>query len=574
MFTESFGTGIALSGNLNQAYQIYAQRSAAADAARAAARKKAQEDDEKAIAKVEDIGLKDNNKYTRFYQPLAKKAYADAINKAYEMKTKYPNTWQNMVPELAYNLKSELSGYANASQNQTDLEKLSKEGYIVPQEVLQVFNDPAKYGNIDALRAVSPILEMYGGGVGEDGSVSIYPTKPHNMYEDVSKFNSDKFNFNESITKSGRLVGNVYTYNQSYSVDPGKKDAFTRSLIPDPSVRNTVVAKYQNQLLSLPPDQREMRINELIKSEYDAMGLGSKGVDMGVTSIYEGNQNQNQSKYFSTSDVVKSQYINMRNVSSGDPRRFLGISSKEGDGWVKVMMQAAGENKNLKVPAGFEDYYKNGKVVPYGNPGDVGYVNDIPGGYGFGSPGKKYTFAFDIVASPTGQNGKKMVLRDVYEQNDEGYSVIEIKTGGPDSEEVTVNIPQNYKPSDIFTDESGSPVTFAEIQRRTENRASSGTPIRARMDDNGKKEVLVRFRGKTSNSAYSYWLPLDATMERAVLQNNKQFWGNKSLSDWFGGSNYSQPPVPAPKQQKKQGQIPVKKFVSNTGLDLNGNPIK
>jgi hypothetical protein len=568
------GTGIALSGNLGMMYNVWQSQQAQLASARAAAKKKQDEESEKALAKIEDIGLKDSNKYTRFYQPAAKEAYVKAINKAYELKTKYPNTWQNMVPELAYGLKSELSGYARASENQTSLEKLKSEGYLVPDQLFQVYNNPSMYGNIDALKSLNPVLELYGGSVGDDGSVTIYPTKPHDMAADVAEFNKNKTNFSEGITLAGNLTGNVYKYKSEYSPNDQAVNTWTASRISDPNVRVSVAHKHQGQLLAIQdPIERQKKLNEFISAEASGLGLGNIGSEMGVTSTYVGNAQGEALKYFNASDVHSSQYSNMSPV--GDVRSFLGMSNAGRGEWMDKILLAYGEGKARKVPKELEKFYKDGKVVPYGADGSVSYARDIPGGHGFGMSGKKYTASFYTYKDP--QTGEKsLVLQNMYEQGSDEYTVMELNTGKADATEFTISIP-GYKPTDVFEDESGNPSTFKNIQDITENRAASGKPVRARKDNtNGKVEVLMQFKGRKPGTLHSFWLPSTRDIESAVLQKDKKFWGGRIYSEWLGGAAAPTAPATqtktaAPAKKKSAAQIVKEK---NLSFGPNGESLK
>ena len=571
------GTGIALSGNLGTMYNVWNSQQAQLATARAAAKKKQDEDNEKALAKIEDIGLKDNNKYTRFYQPAAKQAYVNAINKAADMKSKYPNTWQNMVPEIAYSLKSELAGYARASENQMQLEKLSAEGYLVPKQLFEVYNDPSLYGNIDALRSLNPVLELYGGGVGEDGAVSIYPTKPFDMASAVAEFNKNKTNFSENITLAGNLTGNVYKYKSSYTPNDQAKNVWIASQVANPEVRTTVAHKYQGQLLAITdPVERQKKMNELIAAEANGLGIGNIGTEMGVTSTYVGDGQGAETKYFQPSDVHSSQYSNMSSV--GNVRSFLGMGNEGRGEWFEKILLAYGEGKARRVPNELEKYYKDGKVVAYGSDGSVGYARDIPGGYGFGVAGKKYTVSFYTHKDP--QSGeKKLVLQNMYEQGADDYTVVELNTGKADATEFTISVPNTYGPTEMFEDESGNQSTFKNIQNITENRAASGKPIRARKDKDGNIEVLMQFKGKSPGTLHSYWLPSTPDMEAAVLQKDKKFWQGRTYRSWLGEGSApagTKPASVAPAKTTTKKKVSSNQIAKEKGLkfDINGNPIK
>jgi hypothetical protein len=253
------GLSTAFSGKLDRFYQIAQTNAARLAAAKAAADKRAAEDDAKSFAKYKDLAVIDPTKYTPKYLPIAQRATLDLVNGLVEAKRADPNNWTNNAPQLiaAFNEKANFA--YNQSETQRGLEKLGQE-YNIPEKLKAAYN--SNYGDVSDIANLSQDLADYGIIVDQSGAVSGQPYKRFDLNANLKAITSNEDLYipkeNISYDKSGKSVVNM-TLTMKPDVFANTKNAaysspeFISSVRTNPSDR-AVINQRKNQLLTSNPN--------------------------------------------------------------------------------------------------------------------------------------------------------------------------------------------------------------------------------------------------------------------------------------------------------------------------------
>ena len=164
--------------------------------------------EERAMAKLDDFVISDKNNYTQKQLPVAKGAMQDLINKVSEDKTKYPNTWMNMISGRILNAKDKLNQALEQSNIQRDIEKKIDEGYMAPPGMKDMFrNNP---GDMSDYIKNKGFLARFGVSVTDDGQLSGTLSQPVDIEKSFRELKS-----NDDLFKTGTPA---YTDKKGYNV--------------------------------------------------------------------------------------------------------------------------------------------------------------------------------------------------------------------------------------------------------------------------------------------------------------------------------------------------------------------
>jgi len=267
IFDVGAGTSIGFSGNLGDAKNIWRQNQATLQAARKAAADKAAKDDEKAAATVNDFVLKDPNKYTEKYQPIAMQAKVDLMNKVIEAKRANPNNWTNMITPLVLEAQDKVNFALEQSNVQRDIQKKAAEGYMVPKPLLDAYN--TNYGNTDDLIKNAEALKAYGVIVDpKTGSVG------GNVFKQPDESSFYKFvpqDYNSTVSTDGRVDPKTGQFKEvtTTTVKPERFAGTQADILADPAMRTylrTQTPEYTAALAQGKSDEEALKIAALTRS--------------------------------------------------------------------------------------------------------------------------------------------------------------------------------------------------------------------------------------------------------------------------------------------------------------------
>lgn len=561
-FKGSFGTGIALSGEPKTAINIWQRRVQELSAAKAAAKERAAKDEEKALDTLNDFIIKDPRKYTKFYQPLASKGYSEAINELYKAKVESPTNWTNKVTGIVVGLKEKLDNLANNSQNQRDIEEMDRQGMLVPDRLIQTWNDPKNYGKLDALYTLNDELPLYGGGVSEDGGVTIYPVKPVNASDIVSKFNKEESNFTQQYDRGTVFNNGIVQYTKTFEAPKEKINAFNIAQKTDPAFQITTTSKYSNILMAIPdPAQRQVRLNELMDMELS--DVGKRPEDAILMNEYRSSPAGGASK-----EKMRLEYLvdtKYKNMVGTDAVSF--ISKNYGGAWAKAVIEA---NGNIEPPEYTGIFNKKGEVIA--NEGQTFTIKNINGDR-LGNPGKRVVLTVKIEKNSSGV--KKAVLDKSFTENDEeGISMSAVIPSGSGGESAVDVEGMSFNDTNVFfsADGTSNPMSWGELSKKLQDKNAIITDFKQGANGNIMARAVFNIR---NGKKESWWVPYSKELGNAVLQKNPFFWDRMRPDEWFEkrsglnpyrtGKSASSTPVQTPEQAAPKGK---KKNNSGVGTAL------
>ncbi len=236
IFDVGAGTSIGFSGNLADAKNIWRQNQATLQAARKAAADKAAKDEEKAAATVNDFVLKDPNKYTEKYQPIAMQAKVDLMNKVIEAKRANPNNWTNMITPLVLEAQDKVNFALEQSNVQRELQKQVAEGRMAPSVLQEIYNN--NYGKTDDIVKNAPLLQAHGLQVNpQTGAIggTLFAKPDENSF--YGKLTLDDYNKTVNTTDKPRYIPGTkrFVVTDTYNLLPERQKQMADAQKQDPS---------------------------------------------------------------------------------------------------------------------------------------------------------------------------------------------------------------------------------------------------------------------------------------------------------------------------------------------------
>jgi len=206
--------------------------------AKAEADKQAKKAEEAAMAKLDDFIISDKNNYTQKFLPYAKQSMSGLIDRVAEDKTKYPNTWTNLVTQRILDAKNELNWALEQSNTQRDIEKSAQEGFMVPESLLKAYK--SNYGDVSDITSNQVELARYGIVVGEDGSIGKDLAKPVNIQREIERVQTQKGRFVEQtpLVEKSKTPGWMNVIEVS-TIKPEERETFKTEMIGNRDLRRT-----------------------------------------------------------------------------------------------------------------------------------------------------------------------------------------------------------------------------------------------------------------------------------------------------------------------------------------------
>lgn len=212
--------------------------------AKAEADKQAKKAEEAAMARVDDFIISDKNNYTQKYLPYAQKSLSGLIDRVAEDKTKYPNTWTNLVTQRILEAKNELNWALEQSNTQREIQKQAEEGYMVPKSLLDAYK--TNYGDVSDITSNQIELARYGIVVGQDGSLSKNLAKPVNIQREIERVQTQKGRFVEQtpLIEKSKTPGWMNVTDVSV-IKPEERELFRAEMIGNKDLRRTYMVNDQ-----------------------------------------------------------------------------------------------------------------------------------------------------------------------------------------------------------------------------------------------------------------------------------------------------------------------------------------
>lgn len=267
IFDVGAGTSIGFSGNLGDAKNIWRQNQATIQASKKAAADKAAKDDERAAATVNDFILKDTNKYTEKYQPIAMQAQVDLLNKMVEVKRANPNNWSNMVVPLIMEARDKTNFAAEQSAIQRDIEKKMSEGYMVPEKLKGAFT--TNYGSTQDLIDNAEEFKQY--GVIVDPKTGALGGNVFKQPDESSFYKFTPQDYNSTVTTDGKVDPKTNQFKEvtTTTVKPERFAGTQADVLSDQAMRvylRTQTPEYRDALSQGKSDEEALKIAALTRS--------------------------------------------------------------------------------------------------------------------------------------------------------------------------------------------------------------------------------------------------------------------------------------------------------------------